>query len=266
MHLVSKSLCAITCLLALLLPAPLLAETLTIPGTGDGTAVLKAMAAAFNMQNPGSQIEVPQSIGSSGGIKAAGKGEAVLARIARAIKDKEQGYGLSYQPFAKVPSVFFTTKDVPIEYLSATQICDIYSGKINNWKQVGGPDTEIHVVRREDGDSTLSQLTKSFPGFDKIKITDRALTAHKTPEMFSLMQQQENAIGFGPYDVAKNSEVQIIKVDGRDPTFSGYPSVTTLAFVYQEKNLTPTARKFLEFSSSNAANLPIIVAGGIPIN
>ncbi len=89
----------------------------------------------------------------------------------------------------------------------------------------------------ENGDSTLSVLIKSFPGFDKFKITDRAETAFSTPETFSLMNKYENAIGFGPYDIAKNSEAQIIKVDGRDPTFSGYPSVTTLGFVYQEKSL-----------------------------
>ena len=262
----NKLICVISCLLTFLLPAPLLAETLNIPGTGDGTAVLRALGAAFTIQNPGIKIEVPKSIGSGGGVKAAGKGEALLARVARGIKTKEQKYGLSYQAYAKVPAVFFTTRDLPIEYLSAQQICDIYSGKINNWKQIGGPDTEIHVIRREDGDSTLSVLTKSFPGFNKIKITETALIAHKTPEIFSLMKKQKNAIGFGPYDVAKNSDVQIIKIDGRDPTFTGYPSVTTLGFVFQEKNLTPPARKFLEFTTSTAANLPIIAAGGIPTN
>jgi hypothetical protein len=80
------------------------------------------------------------------------------------------------------------------------------------------------------------------------------------------MKKEDRAIGFGPYDVAKNSDVQILKIDGRDPTFSGYPSVTTLAFVFQEKNLTAAAKKFLSYVTSNSANLPIIAAGGIPIN
>ncbi len=266
MNVIIRPLCAITCLLIFILPTTLPAETLTIPGTGDGTAVLRAIAAAYSMQNRGTQIELPQSIGSGGGIKAAGKGETLLARVARDIKPKEQKYGLSYQPYAKVPAVFFTTRDIPVEYLSTQQICDIYSGKIKNWKQVGGPDTKIRVIRRENGDSTLSVLIKSFPGFDKLKITDHAETTFSTPETFSLMNKYENAIGFGPYDIAKNSEVRIIKVDGRDPTFSGYPSVTTLGFVYQEKNLTPAAQTFIEFATSSTANLPIIVSGGIPIN
>lgn len=262
----AKPFCLIACLLVLLLPAALRAETLSIPGTGDGTAVLRALAAVFSQQNPAIQVEVPKSIGSSGGIKAAASGEAVLARVARAIKPKEEHYGLNIQPFAKIPAVFFTTSDIPIQYLSSQQICDIYSGIIDNWKQVGGPDLEIRVIRREEGDSTLSVLRQSFPGFAVLKITDRALVAHKTPEVFSLMNHKNQAIGFGPYDVAKNSGVQIIKVDGRDPTFAGYPSVTTLSFVYQQKNLTPAANKFLQFASSPAANLPIIAAGGIPLN
>jgi phosphate transport system substrate-binding protein len=254
------------CLILLLLPTPLLAETLTIPGTGDGTAILRALAAAFHMQNPGLQIEIPDSIGSSGGIKVAGKGEAVLARVARKLNAKEQSIGLSYRAFAKVPAVFFITKDIPIEYLSSAQICDIYRGKINNWQQVGGPDLPIRVVRREEGDSTLSVLRQSFPGFAQIEITAGALTATKTPEMFNLMTKENQAIGFGPYDLAENSPVRIVKVDGRGPTFSDYPSVTTLAFVYLEPGLTASARKFLDFATSTSANLPIIAAGGIPIN
>lgn len=250
--------------LALLLPAPLLAETLTIPGTGDGTTVLTAVAAAFSKQNPGIKVEIPKSIGSGGGVKAAGNGDAVLARVARGIKQKEEHFGLSYQPFAKVPAVFFTTDDIKIEHLSSRQVCDIFSGKISNWREVGGPDLPIRVVRREDGDSTLGVLRKSFPGFDRIEITANALLAKKTPELFALMSKENQAIGFGPYDVAKNSGMRIISIDGRAPTFPGYPSLTTLALVYKDQNLTPAAKKFLDFATSKAAALPISVANGIP--
>lgn len=270
---VVKSVFALVCLSVLLLPAPLLAETLSIPGTGDGTAVLSALGAAFTLKYPEIKVEIPESThknggikGSGGGIKAAATGRAVLARVARGIKAKEEHYGLSYKAFAKVPAVFFTTPDVPIEYLSSAQICDIYSGKIRNWNEVGGPDLAIRVVRREEGDSTLSVLRKSFPGFDRIKITPKAETATTTPMIFRLMTRENRAIGFGPYDEAKNSNLHIVKIDGRSPTFSGYPSVTTLGLVYQEQGLTAAAKKFIEFATSSAANLPIIAAGGIPAN
>jgi phosphate transport system substrate-binding protein len=253
------------CCFMLLFPGTVLAETLTIPGTGDGTSVLRALAASFNKQNPDIQINIPKSIGSGGGVKAAGQGGATLARVARGIKSKEEKYGLTYLPFAKVPAVFFVTKDISVSFLLSEQICDIYSGKVKNWVEVGGPDLPIRVVRREAGDSTLSVLKKSFPGFDQVNITDTALLATSTPEIFKLMSDENHAIGFGPYDVAKNENVQVVSVDGRAPTFSGYPSVTTLAFVYQEKNLTSEAKRFIEFATSKAANLPIIVAGGIPL-
>ncbi len=260
-----KSGSVILSLLLLLLPAPLLAEILTIPGTGDGTSVLSALAAAFNKQNPDIQVEFPKSIGSSGGVEAAGKGEAVLARVARNIKPDEEKYGLSYQPFAKVPAVFFTTNDLKVNHLSSQQICAIYSGAISNWKEIGGPDLPIRVVRREDGDSTLKVLRKSIPGFDQVKITDNALMAKKTPELFAIMSAENHAIGFGPYDLAKNSGMQIVSIDGRAPSFPGYPSFTTLAFVYQKKNLTPAAKKFIDFATSSAANLPISVSGGVSV-
>ena len=256
-----------------LLAMPAMAETISIPGTGDGTAVLKAVAAAFSLQHPGVKIELPTSDnrnggikGSGGGIKAAGTDRTLLARVAREIKSKEAHYGLSYLPYAKIPATFFVTPDVPVEYLSHHQICDIYSGKLINWAAVGGPDQPITVIRREEGDSTLSVLRKSFPGFDQIKITDKALLIKKTPEVFQVMREKKFAIAFGPYDVAKNSDVQILKIDGRSPTFSGYPSMTTLGLVYKKEKLTPTAKQFLDFAISHEANLAIIVAGGIPLN
>lgn len=256
----------ICALYVLLFVAPLQAETIEIPGTGDGTAVLHALTAAYTIKHPETQFEIPQSVGSSGGIKAAGSGQAMLARVARTIQQKEERYNLKYLPYARVPAVFFVTDDVPVEYLSSQQICDIYRGEITNWQQLGGSDSQIQVFRREESDSTMTELRKSFPGFAKLTITDNAEIATKAPELLSRMQHQKSAIGFGPYDVAKNSGMKIIKVDGRDPMFAGYPSLTTLAFVYREERLSENARRFLEFALSAEANLPILAAGGVPTN
>jgi len=263
---IARQLAIICGLWLIFFAAPLCAETLTIPGTGDGTAVLRALTAAYSLKQPDIRFDLPDSIGSSGGIKAAGTGQTMLARVARAIKSKEVHYNLKYLPYAKIPAVFFVSDDIPIEYLSSRQICDIYRGTITNWKELGGPDSKIRVIRREEGDSTLSQLRESFPGFAQLKITETAETATKTPELFALMQNQKHTIGFGPYDVAKNSVMKIIKVDGRDPMFAGYPSLTTLAFVYQEEQLSSSARQFLDFALSAEAHLPILAAGGIPTN
>lgn len=151
------------------------AKEMEIVGTGDGVKVLNALGAAYARSHPGMSVSVPESIGSSGGIAAVGKGEKVLARVARTLKDDEKGSGLTYLPFAKVPVVFFVNPSLTVKKLTSQQICAIYAGKISNWKEVGGPDAAIVVVTREAKDSSLGVLQKSLPGFKDVVVTGKAL-------------------------------------------------------------------------------------------
>ena len=143
-----------------------IADEFAIPGTGDGVAVLKSIAKDFG-EKTGVDVRIPDSIGSGGGVKAAGADNVVLARVARGIKEKEKKFGLSYTEIFKVPTVFFVHADVTVNNLSEQQILDVFSGNITNWKDVGGQDTQIVVVRREEGDSSLKNLQKYFPRIQK---------------------------------------------------------------------------------------------------
>ena len=186
--------------------------------------------------------------------------------MARPIKEQEEAFGLSYKPFAKVPVVFITHPETGVTSLTAEQVCAIYSGEITNWQEVGGNDERIRVVRREDGDSSLSVLTKTFPGFKDIVITEKSKTALKTAENFSIVESKQGTIGFGPYDLAKDANVKILQINGISPTASGYPSFTTLALVYKEKNKNGALGKFIDFATSSSANAAIEAANGISIN
>jgi len=244
---------------------PVMGEEISIVGTGDGVIVLGAIANAFNQKNPGVTVVVPKSIGSGGGIKSVGKDKNVIGRVARGIKDKEKRYGLRYVPFAKVPTVFFVNKSVGITGLTTEQVCDIYSGRVTNWKEVGGKDARIRVVRREKGDSSLKVLLKSFPGFRDITITSRSKTTYSTPENISVVEDKADTIGFGPYDVAKNARVDTLTINGKKATDAGYPSAGTLALIFKEKNNTGNIKKFVEFVTSADVHDVIKDAGGMPI-
>jgi len=240
------------------------AESLTIVGTGDGVSILKSIGAAFTAANPEVTIDVPDSIGSGGGIKAVGADEFKLARVARELKEKEKPLGLSYLPYAKIPVVFFVNASAGVTNLTAQQVVDIYSGKVADWQEVGGKAGNVRVVRREDGDSSLEVLQKTFPGFKDITITEKSKTALKTSEMTDLVTSKEGTIGFGPLDVAIAKGLNVVTVDGVAPVQAGYPSVGVMAFVFKEANNTGTIKKFLEFATSTAAHEIIKKAGCLP--
>ena len=240
------------------------ASDITIVGTGDGVIVLKAIGEAFGKAHPDIRVNVPKSIGSGGGIKMVGTDKNEIGRVAREIKDKEKPYGLTYRPFAKIPVVFYVNTSETVKALSADRICAIYGGETTNWKEAGGQDAKIRVVRREEDDSSLQVLRDSFPGFKAVTITEKSKTAYSTPEIFEIVEKKEGAIGFGPYDVAKTTNVGILDIDGKDPLDEGYPSFATLALIYKEANYAGDIKNFIEFATSESAWEAIKQAGGIP--
>lgn len=241
------------------------AEELNIVGTGSGSAVLEAIGEAFSAQHPGVTVLVPKSIGSGGAIREVGAGNLVLGREARTIKEKEKGYGLSYLPYAKNPIVFFVNPSVTVTNLTPEQACGIYSGAITNWSEVGGQDTKIRVIRREDGDSSLEVLVETVPGFKDITLTDKSKTTLSDPETIEFCAGKADTIAFGTYANARNAKVKILTVNGQAPTDPGYPYVGTLALVFKEANRQGTVAKFLDFIASPAAADPIRRAGATPL-
>ena len=153
------------------------AGDLSVVGTGDGIDLLRALGAAYTADHPETNVIVPPSIGSGGGIAAVGSNKEVLARAARPLSDSEKEAGLIATPVFRLPSAFFVHRSAGVTSLTSAQLADVYSGKITNWKDVGGQDVRIKVVRREDADSTLQVLRQSMPGWknscDHREVEDR---------------------------------------------------------------------------------------------
>jgi len=251
-------------LLCLICSGTVMAEEIVIVGTGSGMALLRTVGNEFSKTHPDVKITVPESIGSSGGIKAVGTDQAVVGRVGRKLKDTEAHYGLAYIPFVRLPIVFFVNKSVGIKDITPQQACDIYSGKITNWKEVGGKDARIKVVRREDGDSSLLVLLESLPGFKDIVITDKSKTTLSDQETLEFVASKEDTIAFGTYGDAKSSQVDVLTFGGKKPDESDYPYTGSLALIVKEKNNTGNIKAFADFVISPETHAIIREAGGLP--
>jgi len=263
-HVKLRSILPFAVLMTWLSSAAFAAENITIVGTGDGIAISQSLGKAYSKIHPGTTVTVPPSIGSSGGIKAVGNDKYRLGRVARQIKEKEKPYGLTYLPFARVAATFFVNNSIKVRNLSKEQILGIYSGEIKNWKDVGGNDGKIRVVRREEGDSTLRVLRKTFPGFSDIELLKKSKTTTTTEQTMKVVSTTVGAIGFGPYPAAKRAKLGIISINGKHPTDPSNLSHTVLALIFKEKNRTGEIAEFVEFATSPAASEAIREAYGQP--
>jgi phosphate transport system substrate-binding protein len=246
-------------------PVQVNAEEITIVGTGSGPQILKEIGEVFSRQHPEISIIIPRSIGSGGGIKAVGNDEYLLGRVAREIKPDEERYNLTYMPVARMPVVFYTNPGVEIQNLTNDQVCGIYSGRIYTWQEVGGHNTRIKVIRRQDGDSSLRVLLQSFPNFKDIIITEFSKTTYSDPDTIDLTEQTADAIAFGSYSDVISRQVSVLDIDGFSPADPVYPYYGTFALIFKEENLTGSIKKFIDFAVSPAAAEAIKIAGALPV-
>jgi len=250
--------------LSLSAPSSAASASLEIVGTGDGIDVLEALGSAFAQREHSVHIEVPPSIGSGGGVAAIGSGKAILGRVARKLSAAEIAAGINYKPVARLPAAFFVNRSSGITNLSTEQLLAIYSGHATNWKEVGGADLRVRVVRRENSDSTLTVLRAAMPGWKDLEITEKSKTATTTQEAIQTVREVPGAIGFGPFSKSLEKETNVLAIDGRYPTNPEYPSSVELAVIYKDSTVTPEAVKFLEFLQTPHARKIIENMGNIP--
>jgi len=241
-------------------------EQLAIVGTGDGMPVFKTLGSAFTSENPDIEILVPPSIHSSGGVREVVADRAVLGRIARPLKDDEQNYGIRVVPVFRQPAIFYAHPSVSVKSLSADQLTKIFTGVVTNWREVGGPDLRIRVVRREEVDSILAVFRDTLPGWKDLHFdVDRSMLATSTQQSFDAVRSRVGAIGFGPFSVGLESTYIVMRVNGIAPTDAAYPSAVTLSLIYKDANLSKSADRFIDFIFSPTGIKVIKENGGLPV-
>jgi phosphate transport system substrate-binding protein len=244
-------------------------QVITIAGTGDSEALLQALAKACQNVLEGGTIEVPESVGSTGGIRALLAGKADLARVARGLSAEETKAGLTCKTFAKAPIVFVVHPSVTgIDNIVTKDIVGIYSGTITKWDTLGAKEGRIYPVIRESGDACLSVLNAQVPGFAAIQ-EPRAKVAYSTAEARNALVEHKNTFGFLSASVAAGTDLRVLSVDGVHPSVENvrngtYTLVIPLGIVYRQEP-TGLARRFVDFLDSKEAQAVISSMGAVPV-
>ena len=164
----------------------------------------------------------------------------------------------------RLPSSFFVHPSAGIAGLTTQQLVDIYTGRVTNWREVGGKDLRIKVVRREDQDSTLLVLRQSMPGWKDLVFTEKSKTAVTTQDCIDTVRDVEGAIGFGPYTKALETDHVVLRINGMFPTDDNYPSAVTVSFVHKSSTVTAEVLRFVDYVKTTKARVLLTSMGGVP--
>ena len=244
--------------LALLWAGLATAATYTIPGAGPPELGLRALAAEFMRQRPGTAIEVPPSVGIAGGLRALQSGEAVVARLARRLTEEElRSGGLQQVVYGADAVVFVTGRDVPVTNLTEAQALALFSGATDDWETLGGPPAPVLVFYREPSEIAHQAIRRHLPAFGQLKFTASAKLANSDTEMREGLARYRTALGWMTLSTSdvRDDRIRALSFNGiaasADTVASGrYPMKVEHVLAWRESQLNEDMRRFLAFVTS----------------
>jgi phosphate transport system substrate-binding protein len=216
--------------------------------------------------------------GSGTGIAALINGTTDICASSRPIKkdevaqlQKKFGYkGLEIR-VAMDGLAIYVHKSNPVKQLSMAQVKDIFTGKITNWKQVGGNDQPILLYSRENNSGTY-EFFKDFV-LNKQDFAANAQHMAGTAALINAVSKDGNSIGFGGAAYAMNVKALPI---AKDPSAKAViPTAATIhdgsypisRFLYFYLNQKPagSVKKFIDWVISSTGQKVVTEVGYYPI-
>lgn len=246
-------------------------KRLLIGGSGSNLALTGKLADRYMALNPEVEVVIPSSMGSGGGIKKTAEGILNIGLVSRDINPAEEEYKLIKIPYARVAVVMAVNPGVKISGLTSEEIGAVYSGKIRNWREVGGEDAPIKVLTRELGDSSRIILNKHIRGFAAIKESPGGILFRTDQTMNEAIQSIPNSIGWTDMGVIRTEHLNVrpIAIDELVPMEEmvrngKYPFIKELSFVVKGQP-KGEAKKFIDFVMSWEGTKIIMENGYLPV-
>lgn len=172
---------------------------------------------------------------------------------------KDNNVELVYVPIGYEAFVFINHIDNPVTNLTVEQVRDIYTGKITNWSQVGGPNKFINPLTRPDASGSQATMVRFMNGREIKKYPYQVFGASIG---FSFRFYVEGLVG--------NSKVKLLSINGVEPTKENiaskkYPISVEFYAVYRKDNDNPNIQKVIDFILSDEGQEIIDKTGYVKI-
>ncbi|MCX5866203.1 MAG: phosphate ABC transporter substrate-binding protein [Proteobacteria bacterium] len=257
--------------------AALAGKAITIKGSDTMVILNQRWAENYMNNHPGAVVQVTGG-GSGVGISALINGTTEICASSRTMKDSEQkklrerwnilGVGI---PVAKDGVTLFLNASNPVSELSLEQLKNIYTRKVKNWRELGGPEAPILLYGRESSSGTYVFFKDTvLLGADFAPETQ---TMPGTAAIVNAVSKDPNGIGYGGVAYASGvKHLKIRKTAGAaayDPiqenVKSGVYPLSRDLFFYLRKTPSGDTKKFIDWILSPAGQEIVTKVGYFPV-
>ncbi|WP_336787861.1 phosphate ABC transporter substrate-binding protein [Paenibacillus sp. MMO-177] len=208
----------------------------------------------FMDKNSGVSIQV-QGGGSGTGLTQVSEGQAQIGNsdvFAEEKLDADKAAELVDHQVAVVAMAAVTNKDVGVDSLTKQQLVDIFTGKVTNWKDVGGKDEKIQIVNRPSSSGTRATFEKFALG-TKTEDLQGSIQEDASGTVKKLVSETPGAIGYLALSYLDDS-VTAVKYEGVeanvDNVANGSYPVWAYEHMYTKGDPDAATKAFLDYMVS----------------
>lgn len=230
--------------------------------TAGGSTALQPMVEHASMsymkQNP-DEIIMVQGGGSGVGLAQVAAGSFQIGN-SDIFAEEKSGIAVDKIIDHKVAVIGFApiiNRKLKVKNLSQQELIDIFTGKITNWKEVGGQDQKITVIGRTAGSGTRVNFDKyALNGATEMN----GPTQDASGSVVQLVGQTPGAISYVAFSYTDKPGVKAVNVDGVAPTYDNVKTnawkIWSYEHMYTNKSRKNTIEnKFIEYVQNDKKTL-----------
>lgn len=231
----------------------------TSSGSSALLPLVKDAAAKFKSKNP--EVSLTLNAGGSGtGLKQVAEGSVNIGNSDVPAEKKlpaEKAKGLVDHKVCTMTVAAIINQDIAdkVKSLTSQQLQDVFTAKVTNWKEVGGPDEPIVLVTRPTTSGTRALFTElALAGQEEA--SNKSLETDDSGTLIQSVAQTKGAIGYValPY-LVNNKDVAALAIDGVAPTlentYNGTYKVWGYEHMYTKGEPTGAVKAFLDYILSD---------------
>jgi phosphate transport system substrate-binding protein len=249
---------------------------ITVKGSDTMVILAQKWAELYMKSNPAVSIQVTGG-GSGIGITALINGTTDICNASRPMKQteieklKSRYNTLGVQiPCAKDGVTIFLNEANKVSELTLKQLSDLYTGKIKNWKEVGGNDAEIRLYGRENSSGTYTYF------HDEVVKEDYAASTQSLPgtaAVVNAIKKDVNGIGYGGAAYAVGVKNAKVKKDANSTAYLPSPEsigkgeypITRYLYMYLRNRPTGETKKYIDWILGVEGQRVVTEVGYFPV-